>query len=68
LVAFISGCPDFSPRECAKTEVSDHPRAGRNAGTKKNILTRANNFQIVEKVKINFHHSPENNKPGDRPQ
>jgi hypothetical protein len=53
LVAFI-GCPDLSPRECAKKEVSDHPLAGCNAGTKKNILTGMNNFQIVEKVKNNF--------------
>jgi len=42
-------------RECAKNEVSDHPSAGRNAGTKKNILTRADNFQIVQNVKNNFH-------------
>jgi hypothetical protein len=59
LVAFIAFCPDFSPRECAKTEVSGHSRAGRNAGTKKNILTLANNFQIVEKVKTNFHRDRE---------
>jgi hypothetical protein len=68
LVAFIAVARNFSPRECAKTEVSDQPRAGRNAGAKKNILTAANNFQIVQKVKINFHPSFENNKPGDRPQ
>jgi hypothetical protein len=67
LVAFI-GCPDPSPRECAKKEVSDHPRAGRNAAAKKNILTVMNNFQIVEKVKINFRTLLENNKLGVQPQ
>jgi hypothetical protein len=58
LVAFIAVARNFSPRGCAKNQVSDHPRAARNAGTKKNILTPADNFQIVEKVKINFHRSP----------
>jgi hypothetical protein len=68
LVAFIA-VARFSVRASARKPQYPTTRGqGAMPGTKKNILTAADNFQIVQKVKINFHPLPENNKPGDRPQ
>jgi hypothetical protein len=68
LVAFIA-VARFSVRASARKPQYPTTRGqGAMPGSKKNILTAVNNFQMVQKVKINFHRLSENNKPGDRPQ